>query len=277
MIHPDSGHPFVVGKTDLREFSGHPLRLSGGAILLCTQGSAKVMVNLEEFGIGVDTEIHLLPGSVLILSEVAPSFQAIFFSFTRLLFDEATHRLEAPFFHFLKNNPVYHHQEKSAPVIRKRLEMAEDIYLDMENRFRLILARNCLQNILLNVYDKSERHFIRSRQEGYTRREELFHKFIQLILQHCTKERDVAYYAGRLCISKSYLASVSRSITGETPKEVIDKHIVQELKILLASTDYPVQQIADLLHFPDQSYLGRYFKRHTGQSPVEYRSIYEKG
>ena len=40
-----------------------------------------------------------------------------------------------------------------------------------------------------------------------------------------------------------------------------------EIKMLLQSTDLSVQEIAYRLHFPDQSYLGRYFKKHTGESP----------
>jgi AraC-like DNA-binding protein len=44
------------------------------------------------------------------------------------------------------------------------------------------------------------------------------------------------------------------------------------MKVMLQSTQLPVQEIAHQLNFPDQSYLGRYFKRYTGVSPTEYRS-----
>lgn len=70
----------------------------------------------------------------------------------------------------------------------------------------------------------------------------------------------------------SYLASVTRTLTGETPKETIDKWIVHEIKLMLMFSDLTLQQIADRMHFPDQSYLGRYFKRHTGSSPVAFRN-----
>lgn len=271
--YPDSDESFVVEETDLKDLLDRPFRLPGGALLLCGQGSGTVTIDAQEFFIAPGSEIILLPGRVLMLAEADSFFHLTSFSFTWQLFNEATHRLDASFFHYLKNNPVYPHREETLPVIKTRFKEAKDVYLDTENRFRCVLARNCLQNILLNIYDKSERHFIRCKAEGYTRREELFHQFIELVVRSCMKEREVAYYADSLCISKSYLASVTREVTGETPKGIIDKHVIQEIKILLASTDYPVQQVADKIHFPDQSYLGRYFRHHTGQSPTEYRNV----
>ena len=44
------------------------------------------------------------------------------------------------------------------------------------------------------------------------------------------------------------------------------------MRHLIEPTDLSVQEIAYRLHFPDQSYLGRYFKKHTGQSPSAFRN-----
>ena len=33
-----------------------------------------------------------------------------------------------------------------------------------------------------------------------------------------------------------------------------------------------LKEIADRYNFPDQSFFGRYFKKHTGMSPKEYRA-----
>ena len=75
------------------------------------------------------------------------------------------------------------------------------------------------------------------------------------------------------CITK-YLTGICRSVTGDSAKKIIDDFAILEIKVLLQSTELTMQDIADRLGFPDQSYLGRYFKRHEGMSPREYQNRY---
>ena len=58
---------------------------------------------------------------------------------------------------------------------------------------------------------------------GSSRKEELFKKFIGLVHNNCTQQRDVAWYANELCISSRYLASIVREITkqGTDRKSVV--------------------------------------------------------
>jgi YesN/AraC family two-component response regulator len=37
-----------------------------------------------------------------------------------------------------------------------------------------------------------------------------------------------------------------------------------------------MQQIADDLQFPNASFFGKYFKEHSGMTPMEYRMKYQK-
>ncbi|MCD7915958.1 MAG: helix-turn-helix domain-containing protein [Tannerellaceae bacterium] len=68
-----------------------------------------------------------------------------------------------------------------------------------------------------------------------------------------------------------YLSAITRqATTNKSAKDIIDSHLILEIKVLLTSTNLPIQEIAHRLHFPDQSYLGRYFKRYTQESLTEY-------
>jgi len=69
-----------------------------------------------------------------------------------------------------------------------------------------------------------------------------------------------------------YLSTVIQNVTNTTAKSIIDKHVILEIKVLLKSTNLSVQEISNQLCFPDQSFFGRYFKKHTGLSPLQYRN-----
>lgn len=104
-----------------------------------------------------------------------------------------------------------------------------------------------------------------------TRQEEIYEKFIGLLEKHYRTEREIGFYADKLCITSKYLSSLIKGITGKTALEIIEEYAIAECKALLLSTRMTIQQISDELNFPSQSVFGKYFKRVTGMSPTEYR------
>lgn len=80
------------------------------------------------------------------------------------------------------------------------------------------------------------------------------------------------FYADQLCISTRYLSAITKQVAENSAKEIIDENLILELKMALQSTGMSLKEIADKYRFPDQSFFGRYFKKHTGMSPKEYRA-----
>lgn len=264
---------FVVGDTDLRYFEEHSCRTEGGAILFCRRGSATVTVDQLHDRITRDTLLLLLPGSILHLNERTDDFRVRFCAFSIELFSEAAYRLDPSFFHILHDHAVIRLPDRIVEAVRNWFQMASYTYRDRGNIFRNTIIRNRLQNVLLEAFDKTQRFApdVHS-QTGTTRQADLFQRFVALVHEHCTEQREVAFYADQLCISTRYLSTIIRSVAHSTAKEFIDRSVVLEIKMLLGSTELSVQEIAYRLHFPDQSYLGRFFKKHTGVSPTEFRN-----
>lgn len=264
---------FVVGDTDLRYFEEHSCRTEGGAILFCRRGSATVTVDQLRDRVTRDTLLLLLPGSILHLNERTDDFRVRFCAFSLELFSEAAYRLDPSFFHILHEHAIIRLPDRIIEGVRNWFQMASYTYRDRGNIFRNTIIRNRLQNVLLEAFDKTQRFApdVHS-QTGTTRQADLFQRFVALVHEHCTEQREVAFYADRLCISTRYLSTIIRSVAHSTAKEFIDRSVVLEIKMLLGSTGLSVQEIAYRLHFPDQSYLGRFFKKHTGVSPTEFRN-----
>jgi AraC-like DNA-binding protein len=104
-----------------------------------------------------------------------------------------------------------------------------------------------------------------------SRKEELFMDFQTLLRKHCKKQHDVKFYANKLCITTQYLSSILKEQTGKSASQWIQEALMFEAKGMLKTPRINVQQVANELNFPDQSTFGKFFKKHTGISPLTFR------
>lgn len=263
---------FIAGTYPLTQTTNRLWKMEGGVFFICRRGEAHVTIDLKEYTLTPGTEVILLPGSIFRIKHLDDDFTITLFGFPLNMFHEASFRMEPGYFGFLKEHPCYTrpaHQNSMADGI---LQSLEAVYTDRHNRYRSLIAKNLLRCCLLEIYDKSYRFFGRQQIEGSNRQDELFKKFMTLVHEHAAREREVTFYADKLCISTKYLTGICRHVSGASAKTIIDRFAILEIKVLLQSTELSIQEISDSLHFPDQSYLGRYFKRHEGISPKEYRA-----
>lgn len=104
-----------------------------------------------------------------------------------------------------------------------------------------------------------------------TRINPLVNRFKKMVTQHFREQHTVAYYANKLHINARHLSQTIKKETGKTASEWIQELLVLEAKILLQEKASPISQIADTLHFADQSMFGKFFKKYTGLNPSQYR------
>ena len=116
--------------------------------------------------------------------------------------------VEPIFFRFIKEKPCYVLPEENTGAINGLIRATTAIYNDRENRFRNQIAKNHLQSFMLDIYDKCYRYFDRQEIEGGSRQDEIFKKFIALVHENCIAEREVTFYANKLCISTKYLTGI---------------------------------------------------------------------
>lgn len=100
---------------------------------------------------------------------------------------------------------------------------------------------------------------------------EVFVRLIQLIDKYYMEQRGVKFYADKLYLSPKYLSALSKSVSGYTVQELIFKAIVRKSISLLKNSQKSIQEIADYFNFPNASYFGTFFKKHSGLSPQQYR------
>lgn len=264
---------FKVGTNNLSAFHNRLVKITNGALLYCIEGEAEIIINLQKYHITPYTSIILFPGWILSLVSASEDFNVHYFAYSKEIMQAACFRLEPAFIHFIADLPCYTHSDHSAiKATTRTFETGWDIYLDKENQFRNSIAQFTIQIFFMNIYDKVHRYFTWEQLKGSSRKEQIFKKFIRLVHKHCNEQRDVTFYAEQLCISTRYLSAVSQEITNQSTKEIIDRFLMLEIKTTLQTTNLSLKEIAERYYFPDQSFFGRFFKKHEGVSPKEYRS-----
>jgi AraC-like DNA-binding protein len=268
---------YYYEESNLRDFGNLPCRMDGGMVFICVGGTATVHVGLVESCITRNKEAVILPGTVFRIRETSEDFRCRMFVFSTEIYEQVVLRLGISFSKYLISAPFYLLPEGSDFLrhAKLRMEMAELVHRERNNDFCQLMQRNFVQNYFLYLYDKCLSIFERADKQ-FSGKQKHFYAFLSLLDSHIRTERSVAFYAGKLFITSRYLGKITaENAFGESPKELIDKRLVLEIKVLLQRDELSVQQIADSLNFPDQSYLSRYFKHHTGISPSAYRDEIE--
>lgn len=251
---------------------GKTIKVDVYTIIFCRKGTANIEIDLIPYEIVANTQLIIIAGSIVHNISNSDDFKISYITFKHEVYDEATAQLEPSFTFFLKEYPCVQLGEKRINKMNYLVEAMEDFYNEKTNCFRVKIFKNNIQSFLLDVYDKTRTLFKIDKSEEVGRREELFIKFIHLIHKYCPQQREVGFYAEQLCITSRYLSSITQNIADKSAKYIIDKHTIQRIKIMLKYSNMSIQDISYELNFPDQSFFSRYFKKHTGMSPLEYRA-----
>lgn len=251
---------------------GKTIKVDVDTIIFCRKGTANIEIDLIPYEIVANTQLIIIAGSIVHNISNSDDFKISYITFKHEVYDEATAQLEPSFTFFLKEYPCVQLGEKRINKMNYLVEAMEDFYNEKTNCFRVKIFKNNIQSFLLDVYDKTRTLFKIDKSEEVGRREELFIKFIHLIHKYCPQQREVGFYAEKLCITSRYLSSITQNVADKSAKYIIDKHTIQRIKIMLKYSNMSIQDISYELNFPDQSFFSRYFKKHTGMSPLEYRA-----
>ena len=98
-----------------------------------------------------------------------------------------------------------------------------------------------------------------------------FGVFQNRLEKHIRETRNAKEYAEMMAISYKHLNEICKSVTGSTPKEIIDNYLILEIKRYLAVSDISVKELTYQLGFDEPTNFVKFFKKHTGQSPVQFR------
>jgi AraC family transcriptional regulator, transcriptional activator of pobA len=111
----------------------------------------------------------------------------------------------------------------------------------------------------------------RSSQIVKTFKQHLTQHFRDLVSGKTDTPLRVQDYADKQFLHVNYLSSVITSKTGKSISAWIADKTIAEAKVMLQDKQMNIKEIAGKLGFLEASHFSNYFKKHTSQSPAEYR------
>ena len=99
-------------------------------------------------------------------------------------------------------------------------------------------------------------------EEATLRAADIMSRFIRMLESGTYRtHRDVAFYAGELCVSPKHLHKISTQVSGRTPSYWIRQFTMMEIKHLMMHGKLTAKEVASKLNFDNASHFSRYLSR----------------
>jgi AraC-like DNA-binding protein len=260
----------LYSSADLKKRIG-PVKTEYFRIGLIRTGKVNFDIGLETFRAERNNIIFGFPGQVFSLYDPSPDFFCYYMLFNEKFVADSSlinNRKEIPFLEY-SGIQCFSLDEKDA-------DKTEDLVLKINDEIknRKPGTRQAIQLYLQLILLHAKRSYESlqlSKQETATGGNELFRRFIKLVSQHFLTLHKVTDYAELLNISPDHLNRIIKSQSDKTAHELIDDMILIEAKAHLLHTHLSIAEIAYKLEFSDPSHFNKFFKKHTGQTPRQYR------
>lgn len=90
--------------------------------------------------------------------------------------------------------------------------------------------------------------------------------------ENCCSEREVEWYADKLCVTPKYLSQVTQRVSHLPASEWIEYFTTHEIIRRLEDHTQTLNDIVDAMHFSSASFFTRYVRKHLGKTPSEIRN-----
>ncbi len=258
--------------TLLQTYARFPCKIKACLFVLCTQGEVQATVNLTKQTIRGGDIVTLMPNSFIQIETISDDIRLYVMGFSGEFMARSNYlKLVVNDFYSIINHPSL----SLPPRIMRLYEQAFLLMLrtsaisHLENDHEILspLLALCLQTCL-RLY----KHYMPRWNKKLNRDQEISREFTLQLVQHYAKEHSVAFYAKACGMTLPHFCSAVKRASGLTALAIINQMLIMNAKEQLYTTSKPVKEIAFELGFNNPSHFNRFFRKHTGLTPQEYRN-----
>lgn len=148
----------------------------------------------------------------------------------------------------------------------------------MNNLFELIMLESSSvadQSLLLKYTTAFLTHLMRFEKSDLNKlafEDVRMLKLFQLLEDNFKENRSAEFYAGHIGLTPKRANEILRHRMNTTINGLINRLLVLEAKRELMHHHHSVKEVAYNLGFSDQSYFARFFRKHAGLTPEEFKA-----
>lgn len=262
----------LYSTTDVKKKIEH-IKTEYFRISLTRKGKASFDIGLEKYQPLRNYILFGIPGQIFSLHDVSNDFLAYYMLFTEKFISGtwayANKTRQFPFLHYSGAQCFELTEETASEIENIIFKINEEIKANKSNCREAI--KSYIQLILIHAsrnYDTVQR----SKNETTSTAQNIFNTYLKLVSQHFLTVRKVADYANMLHVSPDHLNRAIKACSDKTAHDLIDEMLLMEAKVYLLHTKLTISEIAYKLQFADPSHFNRFFKKRSGETPLQFRN-----
>lgn len=251
-----------------------PFYTSFGIMGICKNGNVTIGIHQQEHRFVEGELMVILPKQTISLKEQSNNFLMDYFILSQPIIDDVlsgVSRLSPLFFIHMRKKLFYKLDKDETYRYSEYYNLMNNRLLSADCIFQREYIVSVLRLFYLDLYNSFKNSILSINSAPDSRKEKLAYKFFLLILKHYKEKQEITFYADQLSITPKYLSKVIKEVSGRSAKDWVVEYILLEIKSLLNNTSLNIQEITIETNFSSQASLGRFFKKHTGMSPSQYR------
>ncbi|NDK56378.1 helix-turn-helix domain-containing protein [Pontibacter fetidus] len=254
-------------------FIQKPHKHNAYILVFFTKGSGTHTIDFQEYLVAPGSVFFLTPGQVHSwkLSEQTNGY-ILFFSAEFYLLGFPLQKLQRfPFFEHALRVPYLQVKATDMTTILLSINV-----MQQEHQAQQFLKDDLLRDYLDIILIQLARlyHSTHKLPHESTASLPLLTKLNSLIDQHYKEHQPVLFYADKLHVTAKQLNETCKRAYDKTTTELIQNRVILEAKRLLVHSNLTINQLAAGLGYFDNAYFFRFFKKHTGQTPEQFRQTH---
>jgi len=247
----------LLEKPMIKSTFQYPFKTDMITAQICLSGKTEGFINLKPYSSCASSLTIIMPDQILQHKQMSEDFTGLFIIMSKAFISNLNIQSAPPLFISVNDNPVIQLTDSELKSTVTYYNMLKEAIQRTDNPYRMETVKHLT---LAFFYGTSHAIHNTSEENNKSKHKILVDNFLALIRKHYKQERNIGFYADKLCLTPKYLSSLIKKNTDRSANDWIDRYVILEAKALLKSTNMTIQQISDELNFPSQSFFGKYFK-----------------